>query len=201
MLNISGWRAMSTVEGPGRRSVLWVQGCMKRCPGCCNPLMLKIRPRRIESSDTVISWLARTKREEQIEGVTFLGGEPMLQAQGLAVVAEWCQDNGLSVMVFTGYSWAELQEQRLAGMVRLLGATDVLVSGPFIENQAERQRNWVGSTNQRFHYLSDRYGPDIETSKEGAPGVELIVRQEKVEVNGYPLLQFKRLSRGVSENQ
>jgi anaerobic ribonucleoside-triphosphate reductase activating protein len=36
-LNIMGYIDESEVNGPGRRAVVWVQGCLRECPGCFNP--------------------------------------------------------------------------------------------------------------------------------------------------------------------
>jgi anaerobic ribonucleoside-triphosphate reductase activating protein len=47
--------------------------------------------------------------------VTLLGGEPFLQAEGLADVAQACRKMGLSVMVFSGYQLEELDDVALKG--------------------------------------------------------------------------------------
>ena len=83
-LNLASWIPCTEVEGPGKRAALWVQGCDKRCIGCCNPGYLKIMERDILSAETMIERLLAAHDEWDLEGVTFLGGEPFLQAQGLA---------------------------------------------------------------------------------------------------------------------
>ena len=118
-------------EGPGRRAALWVQGCNKRCRGCCNPAYLQLAERELVSASSVLDWLRNAHHAHDLEGVTFLGGEPMLQAQGLAFVAQGAQSLGLSVMVFSGYTKSELDVLRLPGADQLLRYTDVLVDGPF----------------------------------------------------------------------
>lgn len=45
-LNLGSWVDCTEVEGPGRRAALWVQGCLKRCPSCCNPGHLPLVARR-----------------------------------------------------------------------------------------------------------------------------------------------------------
>ena len=42
-LNLASIRMCTESEGPGRRLAIWVQGCKKRCPGCCNPDMQEIK--------------------------------------------------------------------------------------------------------------------------------------------------------------
>lgn len=68
----------------------------------------------------MVDQLLEAQAEWGLEGVTFLGGEPFLQAQGLAVVAEGVSRAGLSVMAFTGYTMKELEELSLPGASELL---------------------------------------------------------------------------------
>ena len=96
-LNLASWIPCTEVEGPGKRAALWVQGCDKRCVGCCNPDYLKIVEREILRAEVMVDRLLEAQAEWGLEGVTFLGGEPFLQAQGLAVVAEGASRAGLSL--------------------------------------------------------------------------------------------------------
>ena len=174
-------------EGPGRRAALWVQGCNKRCRGCCNPAYLQLAERELVSASSVLDWLRNAHHAHDLEGVTFLGGEPMLQAQGLAFVAQGAQSLGLSVMVFSGYTKNELDVLRLPGVDQLLRYTDVLVDGPYEANLPEHSRRWAGSTNQQFHYLTARYDSRIECSGDVERALEIRLRADgSVFVNGWP---------------
>lgn len=164
-LNITQIIEATQAEGPGLRFVVWVQGCLKRCKGCCNVDLLRIEPANLVKSGDIIKRLKNVAQQYDLEGITFLGGEPLLQAEGLADVAEEAQKLSLSVMVFSGYERVELVESRFIGSQRLLNATDLLIDGEFDNTQIETVRNWVGSTNQHFHYLTNRYSPEIEIRK------------------------------------
>lgn len=186
-LNLASWIPCTEVEGPGKRAALWVQGCDKRCIGCCNPGYLKIVERDILSAETMIERLLTAHDEWDLEGVTFLGGEPFLQAQGLAVVAEAVSRAGLSVMTFTGYTLQELKDLSLPGTRRLLAWTDVLVDGPYEAGSPDQSRNWVGSTNQSFHYLTGRYNSSIEGAEVSVRSVEWRIQQDgRLVINGWP---------------
>ena len=187
-LNLASWIPCTEVEGPGKRAALWVQGCDKRCVGCCNPDYLKIVEREILRTEVMVDRLLEAQAEWGLEGVTFLGGEPFLQAQGLSVVAEGVSGAGLSVMTFTGYTMEELEELSLPGTRELLAWTDVLVDGPYESANPDRRRNWVGSTNQRFHYLTKRYDALIEGADVPNREVEWRVRDDgRFVVNGWPV--------------
>lgn len=92
-------------------------------------------------SSEVVEMLRKAHKQHQLEGVTFLGGEPMLQAKGLADVAQAAQELGLSVMIFTGYLREEINEQDFAGSDLLLKHTDLLIDGEFEQWNLEDKRN------------------------------------------------------------
>lgn len=92
-----------------------------------------------------------------VEGVTFLGGEPFAQAEAVSQIAEAVRRDGLSVITFTGYVYEDLVDARRTEFDRLLSATDLLIDGPFDKNQLDFSRAWVGSRNQRYHFLTERY--------------------------------------------
>ena len=186
-LNMASRLPCTEAEGPGRRAALWVQGCNKHCRGCCNPAYLQLVERELVSVASVLEWLANAHHVHDLDGVTFLGGEPMLQAQGLAFVAQGAQSLGLSVMVFSGYTKNELDVLRLPGVDQLLRYTDVLVDGPFEANLPEQSRRWVGSTNQQFNYLTERYDARIESGDRLDRVLEIRLKTDgTVFINGWP---------------
>lgn len=186
-LNLAYLLPLTEAEGPGRRAAIWVQGCIKRCHGCCNPSYLKLVENDFVSVPYVLEWLENAHYVNKLDGVTFLGGEPMLQAQGLADVAEGAQSMGLSVMVFSGYTVKELNELHLPGTDRLLSYTDVLVDGPFDESLPDKSRRWVGSTNQQFHYLTTRYDMSIESDGDVERIIEVRLGSDGlIFINGWP---------------
>jgi anaerobic ribonucleoside-triphosphate reductase activating protein len=188
-LNVAKIIDVTQAEGPGLRTAIWVQGCLKRCVGCCNGQFLKIQPADVCNSQMIIEQIAQNQQQYGIEGVTFLGGEPFLQAEGLADVAQACHKMGLSVMVFSGYQLEELEDDaRFKGASQLLKATDVLVDGEYQQALTENVRNWVGSTNQRFHYFTDFYDVSIETRSLTVTNEWRIDAQGNILGNGLPFI-------------
>lgn len=186
-VNLADWIDCTEVEGPGKRFALWVQGCTLCCPQCCNPNMLDLIPKHLTDTQKVIEWIAYSKAKHGIEGVTFLGGEPILQAQGLSEIAKGCREHKLSVLVFTGYTIEHLRNNPLPGVEDLLRVTDVLVDGPFISSKLETSRNWVGSTNQQFHFLTKHYPVSIEYDPAYSHGFELRISKDgTMRSNGWP---------------
>ena len=186
MLNIARVLERTRVEGPGLRFCIWTQGCLRNCPGCCNAAMQPLEPRMLLPAEEMASRVVTAAERYGIEGVTFLGGEPLLQAKGLSVVARAAHRAGLTVMVFTGFTLEECRANPLPGVTELLAETDVLVDGPYLAERPERVRNWIGSANQRFHYFSDAYGPDIETDPAFRGQVEFCIEGDVLRMNGCP---------------
>lgn len=154
MLRIHRFLPFTRVEGPGQRACVWVQGCPIRCPGCFNPgTWSKNGGYHI----TIEELEARILDVSDIEGVTFLGGEPFEQAEGLASLGRRVRREGLSVMTFTGYTYEDILNSPRSGWHALLGVTDLLIDGPYIRDLTDTSRPWVGSSNQRYHFLTPRY--------------------------------------------
>lgn len=144
----------TAAEGPGYRFAVWVQGCSIRCDGCFNPHFWSPSG----GFESTSSDLADDVLREEVEGVTLLGGEPFEQADVLAEFAGLVRASGRSVMIFTGFNREHLESRRAPrGADELLRQTDLLIDGPYIAEAPDRTRPWVGSTNQGFHFMTDRY--------------------------------------------
>jgi anaerobic ribonucleoside-triphosphate reductase activating protein len=192
MLLRIGARARATeCEGPGLRYALWVQGCTIRCPGCCNPQFFAARGGQSATPAEVVEDIRLACAG--LEGITLLGGEPFDQAEALAEVARGTRDLGLSVMTFSGYTLEELRARPGAGTRALLAATDLLVDGPYDASRPESVRRWAGSTNQRFHFLTDRYAPGVEQPRAGEAqsSIEIEIAPDgELRIRGWPDLQL-----------
>ncbi len=172
-------------EGPGRRFALWFQGCPLRCADCCNPEMLPFDGGVAMTVADAAHQLAEAVRLHRIEGITLLGGEPMVHAAGGVVLARAAHDLGLNVMVFTGYTLEEARRMTDAAVGELLAETDVLVDGPYVREQPETRRRWIGSTNQRVHFLSNRCSAD-DPRWLLSNTLEIRLRGPELTVNGFP---------------
>lgn len=163
-------------EGPGRRYAIWLQGCPMRCPGCCNPELLSFREDRAVDVETLAARILAT----DAEGITLLGGEPFSQAAAAAELAALVRPR--SVVVFSGFTLEEIEAQG-ADAAALLANTDLLIDGRYDRGQPDEVRRWIGSTNQRAHFLTDRYDESIF---EGRDTIELRYVDGLLTINGRP---------------
>lgn len=186
-------------EGPGKRFALWFQGCPFRCPGCCNPEMLPFAGGEQRLLSEVIGEVEESQKQDGIEGITLLGGEPLVHAAGAAALAREVRRLGLSVMVFSGYTLVEARQLPDPAVSELLALTDILVDGLYVRDLPDTRRRWIGSTNQVIHFLTDRYRAD-DPCWLRPNTLEIRLRDNEVTINGFPAPKaaglWKRTARG-----
>ena len=170
LLNVHAILPSSCANGPGVRAVVWTQGCSRQCPGCRNPLTHSHEPHALIEPDQLVEAIAAIPG---VEGLTVSGGEPFEQASAVARLCQAVRQSGLSVMVFTGWTYQGIRSAKDKAVKRLLAQVDILVDGPFIQELADPNLRWRGSSNQKVWFLTDRYSPEV---LESADHTQLEVR-------------------------
>jgi anaerobic ribonucleoside-triphosphate reductase activating protein len=170
-LRIHDWIPISQANGPGKRTVFWVQGCSLGCPGCFNPETHLPQAGQIIAVDHLFQEIQSL--EGRVEGLTISGGEPLQQRYPLeALLKRIRMETKLSVLVFTGFSWQEIQ--RMPKIDSILNCVDVLLAGRFDASQRVAA-GLLGSANKTIHFLTNRYSlPDLEA----IPEAEIIVKED-----------------------
>lgn len=168
------------VEGPGKRFCIWVQGCKKHCPDCWAKDTWEFG---VGTEYSVAELIEQINEVQDIEGVTFLGGEPFEQAQELAELSIKIKNLGLSVVCFTGYTLEELHAKNDENVELFLSNMDLLIDGGFEQDKFDLSRPWVGSSNQRYIFLTDFYSPKIISQYKNK--IEARIGEDgKLEING-----------------
>lgn len=94
--------SMGLVDGPGIRSVVFMQGCRLRCLYCHNPDTWKMGCGKKMTSDEIVGRIGRFKNYFGSDGgVTFSGGEPLLQPEFLAECLKKCKAEGINTCIDT----------------------------------------------------------------------------------------------------
>lgn len=138
----------SVVDGPGRRSVVQVQGCPIRCAGCAVPETHDPTGGvALDVADVVASVLDPIG--EPRDGVTVLGGEPFFQPAALAALLRMFQARGTHTVVYSGYTLEVLARRPEPEVREALTFTDLLIDGPFVAAMVNGAGEWRGSRNQR----------------------------------------------------
>ncbi len=139
----------SVVDGPGRRSVLQVQGCPIRCPGCYVP-QTHDPAGGVELSVGEALELLLEPAGEPRDGITVLGGEPFAQPLALAAVLRELEALGIHRTVYTGYAFDVLCRRPEPEVREALVLTDLLIDGPYVRRLSVGAGEWRGSRNQRL---------------------------------------------------
>lgn len=100
---ISSIETLGLVDGPGVRFVAFFQGCKLRCKYCHNPETWNINGEsQIISSDELVEKIKRyTNYYGETGGVTFSGGEPLLQPEFLLDCLKLCKENNIHTCLDT----------------------------------------------------------------------------------------------------
>lgn len=167
-------------NGPGKRFVIWVQGCRLKCPGCCNPDFQDPAGGTIVDLDTMVKKITEARRRHKITGITLTGGEPLDQARNLNYIL-WRfapnasnTDNPLSLLLFTGYTEREVGPwQDRSDAARLWSMADIVVSGRYDQKLAlNPPQGLLASSNQKLYFPTGRLD---ESSMDSLPAGEVII--------------------------
>lgn len=155
-MNYAGIKYCDVANGPGCRTVLFVSGCRNACKNCFQPHTWDFgygEPFDESVQQEVLDSLA----PDYVQGITLLGGEPFEEENQRALVPfvrrvlECCP--GKDVWAFTGYVYdrdlVRGGRKYTEDTDALLDMIDVLVDGPFVEEQKDITLKFRGSRNQR----------------------------------------------------
>ena len=95
-------QSMGTLDGPGVRFVIFLQGCPLRCKCCHNPDTWDFQGGTEYAAEELVTKACRFKEYFGRDGgVTVSGGEPLLQADFVREIFELCQENGIGTCLDT----------------------------------------------------------------------------------------------------
>ncbi|QAY71587.1 anaerobic ribonucleoside-triphosphate reductase activating protein [Xylanimonas protaetiae] len=147
---IADYKPFTALDGEGVRCALYVSGCLFECPGCFNEAAWSFRlgtPYDDALEDRVLADLAKP----YVQGLSLLGGEPMLNTPVLLRLVERVRAAlpGKDVWCWTGFTFEQLTTAGHPQQQALLEQVDVLVDGPFRQDRKDLTLRFRGSTNQR----------------------------------------------------
>lgn len=101
--NIHSFESMGNVDGPGIRSVVFMQGCNLRCSFCHNPDTWSTNANHVIKSSDLMEKILKFKPyfDSSGGGVTFSGGEPLLQPEFLLDMLIRCKSYGIHTAIDT----------------------------------------------------------------------------------------------------
>ena len=180
-LNVHKILDVTEVEGPGKRFCIWVQGCSVRCKGCAVPWTWNPAHGSFMTIDALVERVEQSIENHNITGVTILGGEPFDQAETLALFLQEVKRLNLNVLAFSGYYYEQLLQRGVNP--EIFDYIDLLIEGPFEQELLDLSRPWVGSSNQKYRFLTDQWDESIFTTYTNKVEVRVNVNGT-IDING-----------------
>ena len=140
-------RKMDIADGPGVRVSIFMQGCTFNCKNCFNPETHDFNGGK-EFTDATIARVLELCENENVEGLSILGGEPMhpKNIEGTTKLAKAFKAKfpNKNIWVWTGFLYdKDLKDKEVMKYI------DVLVDGQYVDDLHNPTLKWRGSSNQR----------------------------------------------------
>lgn len=191
-------QSLGTVDGPGVRSVVFLSGCPLRCVYCHNPDTWECQEKQLTDANELAERLLGFYSFIKKGGVTFSGGEPLLQAEFVTEVASILKKAGLHVAIDTCGSPVTPATERL------LEVADLFLLDIKMTTEEDYQRYTGGSLQATMAFLDrlEEMQKDVWIRHVVVPGIndtEEDIRRLAALISGYKcikkveLLPFKNL--------
>ena len=140
-------RKMDIADGPGVRVSIFMQGCAFNCKNCFNQETHDFNGGK-EFDDSTIKRVLELCDNENIEGLSILGGEPMHEKniEGTTKLAKAFKEKfpNKNLWMWSGYKFDENLKNKEA-----MKYVDVLIDGQYVDQLHDPTLEWRGSSNQR----------------------------------------------------
>ncbi len=140
-------RKMDISDGPGVRVSIFMQGCTFNCKECFNPETHDFNGGK-EFTDETISKVIKLCENENVTGLSILGGEPLHpnNIEGTTKLVKTFKEKlpNKNIWIWSGFTFdKDLKDKEV------MKYTDVLVDGRYVDELSNPTLKWKGSENQR----------------------------------------------------
>lgn len=141
-------------NGPGIAVSIYLQGCPHRCKGCFNLETWDFDGGKEFTDETLFTILKGLIKNNILRHLAILGGEPLCPenlylVKGIVSTVRVFVP-GIKIYIWTGYTYEELLKSDNEDLKFILSVTDVLIDGPYIEEERDITLPMRGSRNQRI---------------------------------------------------
>lgn len=165
-MRVSGLYSADLQNGPGVGVTLGTAGCNKRCEGCFNSQFWDLNSGS-EYSYKIHDQILDLVSKDYIDHFSVIGGEPLIK-ENLKQLYHLIKDikekrPDIKVWIWSGYTFEEIISGKnilpcsldtfnsfAYWQQGILNNTDYIVDGPFIQELADPNLLWRGSSNQRI---------------------------------------------------
>ena len=160
---IHSTESFGSVDGPGVRFIVFMQGCNMRCKYCHNPDTWDKNGGREVTADEVIKTALRYRTYwGKKGGITISGGEPLLQLNFLIELCKKCREQGISTVIDTAGKPFTREEPFFSKFNELLNYTDlIMLDLKHIDSNDHKALTGFGNENilDLAQYLSEKNVP------------------------------------------
>ncbi len=191
--NLLGETFPTTVNGPGNRYLIHLQGCNLACKGCFNPESWSFKTKSLvdveELADKILS--------HNLDGLSISGGEPFLQPEPLLHFLKHLHRNGnplpKGILIYSGFTEEELQ--KIPEYSQIIELISVIVSGRYEEDKRVYD-SLLSSSNQKFIWgkLGGISQEDLMNQS-----FEIIIEEGGLKLTGFPHLS-KEIRNALGES-
>lgn len=148
MANYANIKYCDVANGTGVRTSVFISGCTHKCKNCFNEVAWDFNYGQELTSGVMID-IINSADPDYIEGITLLGGDPLCGEDNQIASHALChmfkaKHPNKTVWLYTGYQYEQIKN------LSVMEHVDVLVDGPFIEEQKNLMLKFRGSENQRL---------------------------------------------------
>ena len=142
--------SFGTVDGPGIRYVLFMQGCPMRCLYCHNPDTWKTDQGIAVAVDEIINEVVKNRSFYSKGGITVSGGEPLLQIEFITELFKKAKEESIHTCIDTsGVTFNEADNEYLTRLDELLSYTDLIMLD-IKQIDSEKHKALTGKCNENI---------------------------------------------------
>lgn len=191
MINIHRYEVVENehLYGPGKRLLLFTQGCSLRCKGCTNQHLWEFG----KGIDVTIEEILNQCTD--LDGITLHGGEPLDQANVLVELIRKLKQQGKTIILFTGYIFKELNKVQKQAWL----SSDMVISGRYEEQNRNIYLQFRGSTNQKVFTHKGKY-KDYKIKDGQTVAILSFNEQGEMQSRGFRTDELEQLLNEVSKD-
>lgn len=124
---IHSTESFGTVDGPGIRFVVFLQGCPLRCKFCHNPDTWELGKGQLMESDEIIDSYMKNRSFYSKGGITVTGGEPLMQLDFITELFTKAKSYGIHTCIDTSGITYHEDEDYILKLKKLIAVTDLVM--------------------------------------------------------------------------
>ena len=149
MANVAKITKYCIANGEGLRTAVFFSGCDHHCRGCFNQELWDYNYGKPYCSEEILSTI-----DSHTAGLSLLGGDPLCQ-DNINASLDLCKKfkskfPNKTIWLWTGWTLEYVKQNK--SLSPILEYIDVLIDGPFLQNEYDYDLKWRGSRNQRILY-------------------------------------------------